>query len=161
MVCVRAYVLKCRPRAGRCGDGVCCLSLARVATGRQWLSRPAVIGDGMKRAFFFFFVQAASHSVVCAPAGLTRPIGLNWVAFYVRARGSSQASAILPTKVVPESLIVVLCFNTFFAVGPVSTPREGAILARSPLYPLLPGALVRLMVTKGARAFAEALLADG
>lgn len=47
------------------------------------------------------------------------------------------------------------------AVGPVSAPREGAILARSPLYPLLPGALVRLMVTKGARAFAEALLADG
>lgn len=47
------------------------------------------------------------------------------------------------------------------AVGPVSAPREGAVLARSPLYPLLPGALVRLMVTKGARAFAEALLADG
>eukprot|EP00903_Cladosiphon_okamuranus_P008054 g7768.t1 len=47
------------------------------------------------------------------------------------------------------------------AVGPVSAPREGAILARSPLYPLLPGALVRLMVTKGARAFSEALLADG
>lgn len=43
----------------------------------------------------------------------------------------------------------------------MSAPREGAILARSPLYPLLPGALVRLMVTKGARAFAEALLADG
>lgn len=48
-----------------------------------------------------------------------------------------------------------------FAVGPVSAPREGAVLARSPLYPLLPGALVRLMVTKGARAFAEALLSDG
>lgn len=47
------------------------------------------------------------------------------------------------------------------SVGPISTPREGAVLARSPLYPLLPGALVRLMVTKGARAFAEALLADG
>lgn len=46
-------------------------------------------------------------------------------------------------------------------VGPVSAPREGAILARSPLYPLLPGALVRLMVTKGARAFADALLSDG
>ena len=47
------------------------------------------------------------------------------------------------------------------AVGPVTGPREGAVLARSPLYPLLPGALVRLMVTKGARAFAEALLSDG
>lgn len=49
----------------------------------------------------------------------------------------------------------------WLAVGPVSGPREGAVLARSPLYPLLPGALVRLMVTKGALAFAEALLADG
>ncbi|CAM9317037.1 unnamed protein product, partial [Laminaria digitata] len=47
------------------------------------------------------------------------------------------------------------------AVGPVTGPREGAVLARSPLYPLLPGALVRLMVTKGARAFSEALLSDG
>lgn len=46
-------------------------------------------------------------------------------------------------------------------VGPASAPREGAVLARSPLYPLLPGALVRMMVTQGARAFAEALLADG
>lgn len=54
-----------------------------------------------------------------------------------------------------------LCPSLFFAVGPVSAPREGAMLARSPLYPLLPGALVRLMVTKGASAFAEALLADG
>ncbi|CAM9376579.1 unnamed protein product, partial [Discosporangium mesarthrocarpum] len=47
-----------------------------------------------------------------------------------------------------------------FPVGPTALPREASILARSPLYPLLPGALVRLLVTQGARAFAEALLAD-